>query len=80
MRAYYTRCLIEGHASLVALDYGSDNNVVSQVEKLQLPATFHPNQPWIKVNIGQRVKELLCDIAAMDSCHLSSFGMGMDSF
>jgi len=43
MKVYYTRCLIEGHACLVAFDYESDNNVVSQrlVEKLQLPKTFH---------------------------------------
>jgi len=36
MDVYYTRCLIEGHPCLVAFDYGSDNNVVSQrlVEKL----------------------------------------------
>jgi len=49
MKVYYTRCLIEGHACLVAFDYGSHNNVVSQrlVEKLQLPTTFHPNQAWI---------------------------------
>ena len=30
MKVYYTRCLIEGHACLVAFDYGSDDNVVSQ--------------------------------------------------
>ena len=43
---YYTKCLTEGHPYLVAFDYGSKNNVVSQrlVEKLQLPATFI----WIK--------------------------------
>jgi len=27
MKVYYTRCLIEGHACLVAFDYESDNNV-----------------------------------------------------
>jgi len=72
MEVYYARCLIEGHACLVAFDYGSDNNVVSQrlVEKLQLPTTFHPNQAWIKFSKGQRVKEVLCDIVTMDSCHL----------
>jgi len=44
---YYTKCLTEG---LVAFDYGSINNFVSQilVEKLQLPATFHLDQAWIK--------------------------------
>jgi len=70
MKVYYTRCLIEGHACLVAFDYGSDNNVVSQrlVEKLQLPTTFHTNQAWIKFSTVQRVKEVLCDIAPMDSC------------
>jgi len=33
---YYTKCLIKGHPCLVAFDYGSENNVVSQrlVEKL----------------------------------------------
>jgi len=30
MKVYYTMCLIEGHPCLVAFDYGSDNNVVSQ--------------------------------------------------
>ena len=70
MKVYYTRCLIEGHVCLVAFDYGSDNNVMSQrlVEKLWLPTTFHPHQAWIKFSIGQRVKEVLCDIAPMDSC------------
>jgi len=39
---YYTKYLTEGHPCLVAFDYGSENNVVSQrlVEKLQLPTTF----------------------------------------
>ena len=27
MKVYYTRCLIESHACLVAFDYGSDNIV-----------------------------------------------------
>ena len=40
------------------------------MEKLQLPATFHLYQPWIKFSIWQGVKEVLCDIAPMDSCHL----------
>jgi len=40
------------------------------VQKLQLPATFHPDQAWIKFNTWQCVKEVLCDIAPMDSCHL----------
>jgi len=69
---YYTKCLTEGHPCLVAFDYGSENNVVSQifVEKLQLPATFHLDQVWIKFSTWQCVKEVLCDIALMESCHL----------
>ena len=69
---YYTKCLIAGHPCLVAFDYGSENNVVSQrlVEKLQLPATFHLHQAWIKFSTWQCAKEVLCDIAPMDSCHL----------
>jgi len=69
MKVYYTGCLIEGHACLVAFDYGSDNNVVSKrlVEKLQLPTTFHRDQAWIKFSTGQREKEVLCDFAPMDS-------------
>jgi len=66
---YYTNCLTEGHPCLVAFDYGSENNVVSQTleEKLQLPATFHLDQAWIKFRTWQCVKEILYDIAAMDS-------------
>ena len=69
---YYTKCLTEGHPCLVAFDYGSKNNVVSQrlVEKQQLPVTFHLDQAWIKFSTWQCVKEILCDIAPMDSCHL----------
>jgi len=69
---YYTKCLTEGHPCFVAFDYGSENNVVSQrlLEKLQLPATFHLDQAWIKFSTWQCVKEVLCDIAAMESCHL----------
>jgi len=68
---YYTKCLSEGHPCLVAFDYGSKNNIVSKrlVEKLQLPATFHLDQAWIKFSTWQCVKEVLCDIAPMDSCH-----------
>ena len=67
-----TRCLIEGHPCLVAFVYESDNNVVSQrlVEKVQLPISFHPNQARIKFSTGQYVKEVLCDIAPTNSCHL----------
>jgi len=69
---YYTKCLTEGGQCLVAFDYRSENNVVSQrlVEKLQLPATFHPDQAWMIFITLQSVKEVLCDIAPMDSCHL----------
>jgi len=71
MEVYYTRCLTEGHPYLVAFDYERENNVVSQrlVEKLQLPTTFHLNQAWIKFSTWKCVKEVLCDIAPMDSCH-----------
>jgi len=69
---YYTKCFTEGHPCLVAFDYGIENNVVNHrlVEKLQLPATFHLDQAWIKFSTWQCVKEVLCDIALMDSCHL----------
>jgi len=40
------------------------------VEKFQLPTTFHPNQARIKFSTGQCVKEVLCDIAPTNSCHL----------
>jgi len=35
MEVYYSRCLIEGHPCLLAYDYRSNNNIVSQrlVEK-----------------------------------------------
>ena len=66
------RCLIEGHPSSVAFGYESDNNVVSQrlVEKLKLPISFHPNQVMIKFSTWQCVKEVLCDIAPTNSCHI----------
>jgi len=66
------RCLIEGHPCLVAFVYESDNNVVSQrlVENVQLPTSFHLNQARIKFSTGQCVKEVLCDIAATNSCYL----------
>jgi len=66
------RCLIEGHPCLVAFVYESENNVVSQrlVEKVQLPTSFHPNQARIKFSTGNCVKEVLCDIAPTNSCHL----------
>ena len=69
---YYTKCFTKGHPFLVAFDYGSVNNVVSQrlVEKLQLPTTFHLDHAWIKFSTWQCVKEVLCDIAPKDSCHL----------
>jgi len=54
------------------IDYGRENNVVMQrlVEKLQLPAIFHLDQAWIKFSTWQCDKEVLCDIAPMNSCHL----------
>ena len=39
-------------------------------EKLKLPTSFHPNQARIKFSTGQCVKEVLCDIAPTNSCHL----------
>jgi len=67
-----TRYLIEGHPRLVAFVYESDNNVVSQrlVEKVELPTSFHLNQARIKFSTGKCVKEVLCDIAPTNSCHL----------
>jgi len=72
MEVYYTRCLIEGNPCLVAFNYRSDNNFMSQrlVEKLELPKSLHPNQALIKFSTGKCVKEVLCDIAPMDSSHL----------
>jgi len=40
------------------------------VEKLKLPTSFHPNQAMIKFSTEQCVKEVLCDIAPTNSCHL----------
>jgi len=40
------------------------------MEKLQLPTSFDSNQARIKFSTGQCVKEVLCDIALMNSCHL----------
>jgi len=40
------------------------------MEKLLLPTSFHSNQARIKFSTGQCVKEVLCDIAPMNSCHL----------
>jgi len=40
------------------------------MEKLQLPTSFHSNQASIKFSTGQCVKEVLCDIGPMNSCHL----------
>jgi len=40
------------------------------VEKLELQTSFHPNQARIKFIIGQCVKEVLCNIAPTNYCHL----------
>jgi len=40
------------------------------VEKLKLPTSFHSNQARIKFSTGQCVKEVLCDSAPTNSCHL----------
>jgi len=40
------------------------------VEKLKLPTGFHPNQARIKFSTRQFVKEILCDVAPIDFCHL----------
>ena len=40
------------------------------MEKLQLLTSFHLNQERIKFGTGQCVKEVLCDIAPTNSCHL----------
>ena len=40
------------------------------MEKLQLPTSFHSNKAGIKFSTGQCVKEVLCDIAPMNSCRL----------
>ena len=40
------------------------------MEKLKLPTSFHPNQARIKFSIGHCVKEVLCDIAPTNPCHL----------
>jgi len=40
------------------------------MEKLQLPTSFHSNQARITFSTGQCVKEVLCDITPLNSCHL----------
>jgi len=40
------------------------------MEKLQLQTRFHSNQARIKFSTGKCVKEVLCDIGPMNSCHL----------
>jgi len=40
------------------------------VERRKLPTSFHSNQARIKFSTGQCVKEVLCDIVPMNSCHL----------
>jgi len=40
------------------------------VEKVKLPTSFHPNQARSKISTRQCVKEVLCDIAPTNPCHL----------
>jgi len=40
------------------------------VEKLKLPTSFHSNQASIKFSTGRCVKDVLCDIAPTNSCHI----------
>jgi len=40
------------------------------VEKLKLRISFHSNQASIKFSTGRCVKEVLCDIAPTNSCHI----------
>jgi len=40
------------------------------VEKLKLPTSFHSNQARIKFSTRRCVKEVLCDIAATNYCHI----------
>jgi len=40
------------------------------VEKRKLPTRCHLNQERIKFGTGQCVKDVLCDIAPTNSCHL----------
>jgi len=40
------------------------------VEKLKLPTSLHLNQARIKFTTRQCVKEVLCDIAPTNPCHL----------
>ena len=40
------------------------------MEKLKLPTSFHSNQARIKFSTGRCVKEVLCDIAPTNCCHI----------
>ena len=40
------------------------------MDKHQLPTSFHSNQARITFSTGQCVKEVLCDVAPTNSCHL----------
>ena len=40
------------------------------MEKVELATSFNPNQARIKFSTGQCVKEVLCDSAPTNSCHL----------
>jgi len=40
------------------------------VEKVELPTSFNPNQARIKFSTEQCMKQVLCDIAPTNSCHI----------
>ena len=40
------------------------------MEKLKLPTGIHSNQARNKFSTGQCAKEVLCDIAPTNSCHI----------
>jgi len=40
------------------------------VEKLKLPTSFHPTQARTKFSTRPYLKEVLCDIAPTNPCHL----------
>jgi len=66
----YTRCLTERHPSCTRLRKRKQCCEPILMEKLLLPATFHLDETWIKFSTWQCMKEVLCGIAPMDSCHI----------